>query len=99
MRGISCIINIYLLVVSLVNKNKSSKTILILSLLLTCFFAYATVSGVFFNTKHNQYLNSEEFYIENAKSLERSLADSAKYIKSFISCTGDYSYTTDGYNK
>ena len=188
MRGISCIINIYLLVVSLINKNKSNKTILVLSLLLTCFFAYATVSGIYFNMKHNQYQNSEDFYIENAKSLERSLADSAKYyyelayyienldintikitkkqaekefgekwynltkeelgvcdgytiisvdqqnlnkiiddykkefntdtyipnivasygydriresitIKSFISCTGDYSYTTDGYNK
>ena len=188
----SKIINIFLLilsiVISLIDKNKSNKTILILSILLTCFFGYATVSGVFFNVKKTQFLNSEEFYIENAKSLERSLADSAKYyyelehyienldistfkitkkqaesefnekwynltkeelgtcdgytiisvdqqnlnkiiddykkefntdtyipnivasygydriresitIKSFISCTGDYSYTTDGYNK
>lgn len=78
-RGVSLVINIYLLIASLINKNKSSKTILILSLLLTCFFAYATVSSVYFNTKHYQYLNSEEFYIENAKELERSLEDSAKY--------------------
>jgi len=79
LRGIACAINVYLLIISLVNRNKSSKTILILSLLLICFFAYATVSGVYFNIKHNQYLNSEEFYIEKAKSLERSLEDSAKY--------------------
>lgn len=187
-RGISLVINIYLLIISLVDKNKSNKVILILSILLTCFFGYATVSGAFFNQQHKQYLNSEEFYIEKAESLERSLEDSAKYyyklehyienlgtnsfkitkeqaekefdekwynlekddlgvcdgytiisvdqqnlnkiiddykkefntdtyipnivasygydriresmtIKSFISCTGDYSYTTDGYNK
>jgi len=79
MRGISLVINIYLLIISLIDKNKSNKTILILSILLTCFFGYATVSGVFFNAKKTQFLNSEEFYIENAKSLERSLADSAKY--------------------
>lgn len=79
MRGISLVINIYLLIISLIDKNKSNKVILILSILLTCFFGYATISGAFFNAKKTQYLNSEEFYIENAKSLERSLADSAKY--------------------
>ena len=78
-RGISLVINIYLLIISLIDKNKSNKVILILSILLTCFFGYATISGAFFNAKKTQYLNSEEFYIENAKSLERSLEDSAKY--------------------
>ena len=79
MRGISLVINIYLLIISLIDKNKSNKTMLILSILSTCFFGYATVSGVFFNAKKTQFLNSEEFYIENAESLERSLEDSAKY--------------------
>lgn len=79
MLGLSCVINVYIFIVSLVSIKKSSITMLIISLLLTLFFGFGTISVIISNAKRNNYLNSEEFYIEQAKDLERSLSNSAKY--------------------
>ena len=79
MRSLSCAINFYIFIVSIVSIKKSSILILIISLLLTLFFGFATVSGAISNIKINKYQKSEKFYIEQAKQLEDSLSDSAKY--------------------
>lgn len=79
LRGISFGINMYIFIISLVLVKKSNKVILIISLLLTLFFGFGTISSTISNVKRNNYLNSEEFYVEEAKSLERSLSDSAQY--------------------
>lgn len=79
MRSLSFAINFYIFIVSIVSIKKSSILILIISLLLTLFFGFATVSGAISNIKINKYQKSEKFYIEQAKQLEDSLSDSAKY--------------------
>ena len=83
MMTISFIINIYVLISSIISikkySNKSTITIMIISLLLAIFFGFGAISGIVSTSKRNNYLKSEDFYIEQAKSLESSLVDSAKY--------------------
>lgn len=82
LRIVSFIINLSVFISSIYmikNQNKKSIVIIIISIILTLFFGLMSITGFILTIKIETYQKSEDFYIENAKQLEKSLNNSAKF--------------------